>query len=76
MIQEHNSEDSSVIVRDVNRQAGNSDISVGEMLRLNKPEWHLLLLGCLASIAAGLIQPFFSYLLSEGLAVSDIQLAY
>jgi presenilin-like A22 family membrane protease len=39
------------------------------MLMMNKPEWHLIIIGCVACIINGGIQPVFGIILSKLTAV-------
>ncbi|KAH9520300.1 ATP-binding cassette, sub-B (MDR TAP), member 4 [Bulinus truncatus] len=52
-----------------------SDISIlKELLRINAPEWFLILFGCLGSVVAGCIMPIYSFFLGEYIklfAISD-----
>lgn len=46
------------------------DVTTGEMLRWNKPEWCLIFIGIIASIADGIAYPGFSIITSEMIGVS------
>lgn len=39
---------------------------------MNKPEWYIIVIGCIASIISGAVQPAFSIILSKAVAVSPI----
>lgn len=41
-----------------------------KVLALNKPEWFFIVVGCLASIISGAVQPAFSVIFSKVLSVS------
>jgi len=41
-----------------------------KVFALNKPEWFYILIGCLASIINGGLQPAFGIVLSKSIAVS------
>ncbi|RUS83275.1 hypothetical protein EGW08_008955 [Elysia chlorotica] len=40
-------------------------VGLFDIIRYNAPEWHLILIGSVTAIIAGLIQPGFSFLISE-----------
>lgn len=46
------------------------EISTGEILKMNAPDWHLILLACFGSITAGLVMPASTLLMSEIIGVS------
>lgn len=46
-------------------EEGSVQAGVVDIIRYSAPEWPLLLVGCLAAVVAGLIQPGFSFILSE-----------
>ena len=46
-------------------------ISFMELLRLNKPDWHIVLIGVAASAVMGTIYPIFAPVFSEILRVSE-----
>lgn len=45
------------------------EITVWEILKMNRSEWHLIVLSSLASMLVGATQPMFSILLSEIIGV-------
>jgi hypothetical protein len=42
-----------------------------KVLALNKPEWHFILAGCIASIITGASQPAISIIFSKVISVSN-----
>lgn len=40
-----------------------------KVLKLNQPEWYFILIGCLASVISGAIQPAFSIVFSKAIAI-------
>lgn len=61
-------EDGQVVARRLISQEDKSkkvDISMIEILKLNRPEWHLILIGSIAATVSGVIQPAFAILMSE-----------
>lgn len=40
-----------------------------KVLKLNAPEWYFILIGCLASIISGAVQPAFSIVFSKAIAI-------
>ena len=46
--------------------------SLMEIMRLNKPEWNYVALGCLAGIINGAVQPSFGYVMSKAIGVSKL----
>lgn len=40
-----------------------------KVLKMNGPEWYFILIGCLASLISGAIQPAFSIVFSKAIAV-------
>jgi ABC-type multidrug transport system permease subunit len=42
------------------------------LLQMNSPEWITILIGCIASLASGAIQPIFAVLLTKIVMVSLI----
>ncbi|OWF41926.1 Multidrug resistance protein 1B [Mizuhopecten yessoensis] len=47
------------------------EVSVGKVLRMNSPEWYLILGACMCSTLVGAIQPSFGLVLAEFLTVSS-----
>ncbi|KAK3580601.1 hypothetical protein CHS0354_002699 [Potamilus streckersoni] len=45
------------------------EFSMKRILRLNAPEWYLIVMGCFTAIIAGAIQPSFSFLVTEFIGV-------
>ncbi|CAF0950412.1 unnamed protein product [Brachionus calyciflorus] len=45
------------------------DVSMLRVFALNKPEWFFILVGCLASLISGAVQPAFSIVFSKAIAV-------
>jgi ATP-binding cassette subfamily B (MDR/TAP) protein 1 len=43
--------------------------SMLRVFALNAPEWLFILIGCIASIVSGAVQPAFSIILSKAIAV-------
>jgi hypothetical protein len=43
---------------------------MGAVFKLNGPEWYFILIGCLAAIINGGVQPGFGIILSKSIAVS------
>lgn len=50
-------------------EAEEPDIGTMEILRMNKPEWHLIVIGSLASIITGSVQLVFAVAMSEIIGV-------
>ena len=48
------------------------DISMAQILKMNKPEWHLILIGSLSACVSGVIQPAFAILMSEIVGVCKL----
>ncbi|XP_021371103.1 multidrug resistance protein 1B-like [Mizuhopecten yessoensis] len=48
------------------------EVSVGKVLRMNSPEWYLILGACMCSTLVGAIQPSFGLVLAEFLTVFTI----
>jgi hypothetical protein len=46
-----------------------------KILKMNSPEWYLIVIGLIVSVLMGSIQPMFSILLSEFIKVSYYPLA-
>ena len=46
------------------------DPSLLKLLSFNKKEWYLILIGCLASIISGAVQPAFAIVFSQVITVS------
>ena len=44
--------------------------SLMKVLALNKPEWYYIIIGCIASVFSGAVQPAFSIIFSKATAVS------
>lgn len=68
-------EDNEVITKPVTVEEETTpepDIAMIEILKLNAPEWHLILIGSIAAIPSGIIQPLFAILLSEIIGVSSM----
>lgn len=42
---------------------------MGRLFMLNKPEWGFIIIGCIASIISGAVQPAFSIVFSKVIAV-------
>ena len=51
-------------------QAEDANISSFEILKMNAPEWYLILIGTLASIVTGSVQLVFAIVISEIIGVS------
>lgn len=43
---------------------------MGAVFKLNSPEWYFILIGCLAAIINGGVQPAFGIILSKSISVS------
>jgi hypothetical protein len=44
------------------------------VLALNKPEWWIIIIGCISSILSGAVQPSFSIVFSKVIAVSIVDI--
>ena len=55
-------------------KAKDIDISMAQILKMNKPEWHLILIGSLSACVSGVIQPAFAILMSEIVGVCELSL--
>lgn len=44
--------------------------AMGAVFKLNSPEWYFILIGCLAAIINGGVQPAFGIILSKSISVS------
>ena len=42
------------------------------VMRMNAPEWWVILLGCLAAIGNGAVQPVFAVIFAEIIGVSSL----
>ena len=42
-------------------------------MALNKPEWHFIIIGCIASVISGAVQPAFSIIFSKATAVRFLE---
>ena len=47
-----------------------ADITLVEMLKMNAPEWYLIIIGTLASVVTGFVQIVFAIVMSEIIGVS------
>ena len=47
------------------------DADMGRVMKMNSPEWYLILIGCLAALLSGAVQPVFALIFSNILGVSD-----
>jgi len=46
------------------------ELSMAQILKMNSPEWYLILIGSISAALAGIAQPMFAILMSEIIAVS------
>lgn len=44
-------------------------VPFGRVFSLNKPEWHLIAIGCIFSLISGAVQPAFSIILAKAVGV-------
>lgn len=45
------------------------NVPFGRVFSLNKPEWHLIAIGCIFSLISGAVQPAFSIILAKAVGV-------
>ena len=45
------------------------DPDMMRVMKMNSPEWHYIVLGCLCAIVSGIIQPAFAVIFAEILTV-------
>nr|QNH67928.1 ATP-binding cassette transporter subfamily B member 1 X2 [Brachionus plicatilis] len=56
-------------VEEIKKKEKKKDVSMFKVLKLNAPEWYFILIGCLASIISGAVQPAFSIVFSKAIAI-------
>nr|QUF59434.1 ATP-binding cassette transporter Abcb1-1 [Brachionus angularis] len=54
---------------DKKKKEKKKDVSFFKVLALNKPEWYFIIIGCVASIITGAIQPAFSIVFSKAIGI-------
>jgi hypothetical protein len=48
-----------------------ADVSLGRVMKMNSPEWFYIIIGCIAALVNGGVQPAYAILFSEILGVSS-----
>ncbi|KAK3580599.1 hypothetical protein CHS0354_002697 [Potamilus streckersoni] len=57
------------ISEEITEETNLPEFSMKRILRLNAPEWYLIVMGCFTAIIAGTIHPSFSFLVTEFIGV-------
>ncbi|KAL5007363.1 hypothetical protein ScPMuIL_016169 [Solemya velum] len=63
---------SSIVEKKEQEEVKREKASLGKIMRMNAPEWWLIVLGCLASIVNGGVQPAFAVIFAEILGVFSL----
>lgn len=57
---------------DVSKVKGTNRVSTGRILEMNRTEWPHFVIGCLAALVNGAVQPIFAMILSAVIGVCNI----